>query len=66
MAGVILGVIRTLAGQRQRKPTLTFYRLKWMRWHHLMGLFAGIFVLTWILSGWLSMDHGRLFSRGHA
>ncbi len=23
-----------------------------------------LFVLTWIFSGWLSMDHGRLFSRG--
>lgn len=23
-----------------------------------------VFVLTWIFSGWLSMDHGRLFSRG--
>lgn len=22
--------------------------------------------MTWILSGWLSMDHGRLFSRGRA
>ena len=22
------------------------------------------FVLTWIFSGWLSMDHGRLFSTG--
>jgi uncharacterized iron-regulated membrane protein len=64
IAGIILGVIRTIAAQRQRKPSLTFYRLKWMRWHHLLGLFAGIFVLTWILSGWLSMDHGRLFSRG--
>ena len=21
-------------------------------------------MLTWIFSGWLSMDHGRLFSRG--
>jgi hypothetical protein len=66
VAGTILGVIRTLAARRQRKPALTFYRLRWMRWHHLLGLFASIFVLTWILSGWLSMDHGRLFSRGHA
>jgi uncharacterized iron-regulated membrane protein len=64
--GTILGVIRTLAAQKQRKPALTFYRLKWMRWHHLLGLFASIFVLAWMLSGWLSMDHGRLFSRGHA
>lgn len=35
VAGTILGVIRTLAAQRQRKPSLTFFRLKWMRWHHL-------------------------------
>lgn len=64
IAGTVLGVIRTMAAQRQRKPAFTFYRLKWMRWHHLIGLFASLFVLTWILSGWLSMDHGRLFSRG--
>jgi hypothetical protein len=25
-----------------------------------------VFVLSWILSGWLSMDHGRIFSRGQA
>lgn len=66
VSGTLLGVIRTLAAQRQRKPSLTFYRLKWMRWHHLLGLFASVFVLAWILSGWLSMDHGRLFSRGRA
>jgi hypothetical protein len=30
----------------------------------VIGLAATVFVLTWIVSGWLSMDHGRLFSRG--
>jgi uncharacterized iron-regulated membrane protein len=35
-----------------------------MRWHHVIGLFASTIVVTWMLSGWLSMDHGRLFSRG--
>ncbi|MEH3100670.1 PepSY domain-containing protein [Sphingomonas adhaesiva] len=64
VTGTVLGIVRTIAAQRQRRPSLTFYRLRWMRWHHLLGLFAGIFVLGWILSGWLSMDHGRLFSRG--
>jgi uncharacterized iron-regulated membrane protein len=64
VAGTILGVIRTLAALRQRKPSLSFFRLNWLRWHHLLGLFASIFVLSWILSGWLSMDHGRLFDRG--
>ena len=37
-----------------------------MRWHHIIGLFASIIVVSWMLSGWLSMDHGRLFSRGEA
>jgi uncharacterized iron-regulated membrane protein len=64
IAGMVLGIVRTVAVKRAHRPGLTFYRLRWMRWHHLVGLFAGIFVLTWILSGWLSMDHGRLFSRG--
>jgi uncharacterized iron-regulated membrane protein len=66
IAGTALGLIRTVAVRRAGKPGLTYFRLKWLRWHHLLGLFAGVFVLTWILSGWLSMDHGRLFSRGQA
>ena len=36
----------------------------WHAWHHILGLFTATFVMTWIFSGWLSMDHGRLFSRG--
>jgi hypothetical protein len=65
-AGMIVGIVRTLAVRRARRPGLTYFRPQWMRWHHLTGLFVGIFVITWILSGWLSMDHGRLFSRGRA
>jgi hypothetical protein len=33
-------------------------------WHHWLGLICAPFVLTWIFSGWLSMDHGLLFSTG--
>ena len=33
-------------------------------WHHSLGLACAVFVVTWIASGWLSMDHGRLFSTG--
>jgi hypothetical protein len=61
-AGFVLGIYRT-ANARGRG--LSPFR-KWMRWHHIVGLFAGVFVFTWILSGWLSMDHGRLFSTGEA
>lgn len=34
----------------------------WQAWHHWLGLCCMAFVLTWIFSGWLSMDDGQLFS----
>lgn len=60
VTGTVLGVLR-LKGMRS--PSLSPFR-GWMKWHHLLGLACALFVLTWIFSGWLSMDHGRLFSRG--
>jgi uncharacterized iron-regulated membrane protein len=36
----------------------------WHKWHHLLGLACMVFVISWIFSGWLSMDSGRLFSSG--
>lgn len=59
--GIWLGVDRLLAALRSRTRKLTPFR-GWMKWHHLLGLLAGSFVLTWLFSGWLSMDHGRVFS----
>ena len=28
----------------------------WMRWHHITGLIFGVFTLTWVFSGLLSME----------
>lgn len=61
VAGVWLGIVRMRAALRLRNRGLSPYR-NWMRWHHVLGIFIGVFVFTWIVSGWLSMDHGRLFS----
>lgn len=62
--GFTLGIIRTnKALKNPKRPRITPFR-GWLEWHHKLGLFAGILVLFWIFSGWLSMDHGRLFSRG--
>lgn len=36
----------------------------WHKWHHLLGLACMVFVVSWIFSGWLSVDSGRLFSTG--
>jgi uncharacterized iron-regulated membrane protein len=66
VAGTILGIVRMQAARRLHPPRFSFYRLRWLRWHHLLGLGTAVFVLAWMLSGWLSMDHGRLFARGTA
>lgn len=61
VTGIVLGVWRLRfkisTASQKRSP----YR-GWMYWHHLLGLGCMVFVLTWIVSGWLSMDHGLLFS----
>ncbi|OPY98312.1 hypothetical protein A5906_32295 [Bradyrhizobium sacchari] len=60
LLGAVLGIVRVkMRGRRLSSP----YR-GWHALHHIVGLVATVFVLTWIFSGWLSMDHGRLFSRG--
>lgn len=64
VAGLTLGVTRTASRWREAKTASPFRGL--LRWHHLLGLGAGLFVAGWITSGWLSMDHGRLFSDGAA
>jgi hypothetical protein len=33
-----------------------------MRWHHVLGLVAAVPLLTWMVSGWLSLNPGRLIS----
>jgi uncharacterized iron-regulated membrane protein len=65
IAGVWLGIFRTSKKMKSKRPAVTPYR-GLMSWHHVVGLAAGAFVLFWIFSGWLSMDHGLLFSEGEA
>lgn len=64
VAGATLGIVRTRAAGRSLRRGWTPYRTGWLRWHHLGGLGVGAFAVTWVFSGWLSMDHGRLFSTG--
>jgi hypothetical protein len=70
--GSLIGIVATLSGI---VLGITRFRFKtpypsggrspfsgWMYWHHILGLSGSLFVLSWIFSGWLSMDHGLLFS----
>ena len=60
ISGSLLGILRMkIARWRIVSPYSG-----WQKWHHVLGLACMTFVLTWIFSGWLSMDHGRLFSTG--
>jgi uncharacterized iron-regulated membrane protein len=60
LAGSVLGIFRIKVIQgRLGSP----YQ-GWHKWHHLLGLGCMVFVISWIFSGWLSMDSGRLFSTG--
>jgi uncharacterized membrane protein len=60
--GTWLGFLRMASNRAAGRRGLSPFR-GWMRWHHIIGLFASVIVVSWMLSGWLSMDHGRLFSR---
>ncbi len=62
IAGLILGVQRTQIARQRGIQGLASPFSGWLAWHHKTGLVLGIVVLLWIFSGWLSMDHGRLFS----
>ena len=58
--GGVLGVLRFVCGRGRHRDAFG----GWHAWHHWLGIASMTFVLTWIVSGWLSMDHGRLFSSG--
>jgi uncharacterized iron-regulated membrane protein len=61
LAGLVLGITRLRESKTENRFGSPFKG--WLRIHHILGLLAGTLVLTWIFSGWLSMDHGRLFSK---
>jgi len=64
VVGTWLGIDRSIKARHLTRPRWSPFRIAWMRWHHVFGLLASAVVLVWIFSGWLSMDHGRLFSVG--
>lgn len=49
LAGLVLGVMLV------RKKSLSPYRKKWFRWHHLLGLLFGLSTFTYVFSGMMSL-----------
>lgn len=52
--GMWLGIQRLRIKRRYSNNRISPYR-GWARWHHFSGLIAGIFCITWLFSGWLSV-----------
>jgi hypothetical protein len=61
VSGIWIGILRVRLRRRYSGGRITPYR-GWMAWHHVTGFFAGVFVLTWMFSGWLSLNPGEFFA----
>lgn len=61
VTGIWIGILRVRLKRRYSSGSITPYR-GWMAWHHVSGLIAGVFVLTWMFSGWLSLNPGEYFA----
>jgi uncharacterized iron-regulated membrane protein len=55
LLGLVLGVVQLNKTKPFRWSTAIRYR-GLMRWHYITGLFFGVFALTWVFSGLLSME----------
>ncbi|MBX5461716.1 MAG: PepSY domain-containing protein [Steroidobacteraceae bacterium] len=60
VTGFWIGILRLRVRRRYRGVAFTPYR-GWMKWHHVAGLIGGVFLFTWIVSGWLSVNPNRWF-----
>lgn len=62
ITGLWIGILRLRVRQPYKGGRVTPYR-GWMKWHHIGGLVGGIFLTTWIFSGWLSVNPFQMFAR---
>ena len=53
--GLWLGIARWRQHRKNHTSGVTPYKKKWHRWHHVLGLAFGIFALTFVFSGMMSM-----------
>jgi len=65
LCGMLVGVLRWRFAKPYRSGSRTPYK-GIARWHHVLGLVFGSLALTWVFSGWLSMNPWRLFDHPQA
>lgn len=59
-----LGIVAAFLGLVLGLTQLRVKYAGWMRWHYVTGVVFGAFTLTWVLSGFLSMEPVAWFSGG--
>ncbi|MGF3027096.1 PepSY domain-containing protein [Methylobacterium aquaticum] len=60
VTGLWIGLLRMRVRRRYASGSISPYR-GWAAWHHLGGLVGGVTLVTFIASGWLSMNPNRWF-----
>jgi uncharacterized iron-regulated membrane protein len=56
LAGVYLGIDRLRISKPYPGGRFSPYREKWKLWHHVSGIAGSVFLLAWLISGWLSLS----------
>ncbi|MEE7456488.1 peptidase [Methylorubrum populi] len=60
VTGLWVGLLRVRLRRRYASGSVSPYR-GWAAWHHIGGLLGGLTLLTFVASGWLSMNPNRWF-----
>lgn len=55
ISGIWIGILRLRPLRRYSQDRVSPYH-GWKSWHHWAGIVGGVFLLSWILSGWLSVN----------
>jgi hypothetical protein len=51
---VLFGLVLAVIQYRRKAPHIPY--TGWLRWHYITGAIFGVFTLTWVFSGFLSME----------
>jgi hypothetical protein len=62
LTGSVIGILRWRFSRVYRTGSRSPYTGPMMRWHHISGLLFAAITITWIFSGWMSMNPWKMFS----
>jgi uncharacterized iron-regulated membrane protein len=63
VSGIWIGILQLRIRRRYAHDRMSPYH-GWKSWHHWTGIAGGVFLLSWIFSGWLSVDPNGWLSGG--